>query len=47
MQRLFDPGKKKKAQFFGATMAYREYWRGDPIMLLHGNPTSSTTCGGR
>lgn len=40
-RRLFDPGQKEKAQVLGATMAYLEYGRGDPIVLLHGNPTSS------
>lgn len=41
LRRKFDPGKKKTAQVLGATMAYLEHGRGDPIVLLHGNPTSS------
>jgi haloalkane dehalogenase len=41
LKRKFDPRRKKTAQVLGATMAYVEYGRGDPIVLLHGNPTSS------
>lgn len=41
LRRKFDPGKKKTAQVLGSTMAYVEYGSGDPIVLLHGNPTSS------
>lgn len=41
LRRKFDPGKKKTAQALGATMAYLEHGHGDPIVLLHGNPTSS------
>ncbi len=33
--------KKKQARVLGSTMAYVEYGSGDPIVLLHGNPTSS------
>lgn len=32
---------KKQAQILGRTMSYVEEGRGDPIVLLHGNPTSS------
>lgn len=39
--RKFDPSKKKTAKVLGSTMAYVEYGSGDPIVLLHGNPTSS------
>jgi haloalkane dehalogenase len=41
LRRKFDPGRKKTARVLGATMAYIEYGSGDPIVLLHGNPTSS------
>jgi len=37
----FDPGEKRKVSVLGSTMAYVEYGSGDPIVLLHGNPTSS------
>lgn len=37
----FDPLAKKEAEVLGATMAYVEHGSGDPIVLLHGNPTSS------
>jgi len=37
----FDPLKKKSAQVLGVPMAYVERGEGDPILLLHGNPTSS------
>lgn len=37
----FDPNEKKTAKVLGSTMAYVEYGAGDPIVLLHGNPTSS------
>lgn len=30
-----------KIQVLGKTIAYREMGDGDPIVLLHGNPTSS------
>jgi haloalkane dehalogenase len=33
--------KKKTARVLGSTMAYVEQGTGDPIVLLHGNPTSS------
>lgn len=39
--RRFDPTKKKTARVRGSTMAYVEHGSGDPIVLLHGNPTSS------
>lgn len=41
LRRKFDPLKKKTVQVLGATMAYVEHGSGDPIVLLHGNPTSS------
>lgn len=41
IRRRFDPAKKKKARVLGAHMAYVEHGSGDPIILLHGNPTSS------
>jgi haloalkane dehalogenase len=37
----FDPLDKKEVSVLGATMAYVEHGTGDPIVLLHGNPTSS------
>ncbi len=37
----FDPRKKKAVEVLGSEMAYVEYGSGDPIVLLHGNPTSS------
>ncbi len=39
--RRFDPLKKKKVQVLGSQMAYVDHGSGDPIVLLHGNPTSS------
>ncbi len=33
--------QKKRAQVLGKTMAYVEVGAGDPIVFLHGNPTSS------
>lgn len=39
--RKFDPMRKKTAKVLGSTMAYVEHGSGDPIVLLHGNPTSS------
>lgn len=33
--------EKKRTSVLGATMAYVEVGTGDPIVLLHGNPTSS------
>jgi haloalkane dehalogenase len=35
------PYKKKKRRVLGREMAYVEVGEGDPIVLLHGNPTSS------
>ena len=32
---------KKRAQVLGRSMAYVEVGRGDPVVFLHGNPTSS------
>lgn len=37
----FNPKKKSKKQVLGVPMAYVEAGKGDPIVLLHGNPTSS------
>ncbi|HEU4895229.1 MAG TPA: haloalkane dehalogenase [Acidimicrobiia bacterium] len=37
----FDPSRKKTERVLGADMAYVEHGSGDPIVLLHGNPTSS------
>lgn len=37
----FDPRKKKTVEVLGSDMAYVEHGSGDPIVLLHGNPTSS------
>lgn len=41
LRRKFDPTRKKSARVLGSSMAYVEYGSGDPIVLLHGNPTSS------
>jgi haloalkane dehalogenase len=35
------PYKKKRVQVLGHSMAYVEAGQGDPIVFLHGNPTSS------
>jgi haloalkane dehalogenase len=35
------PYKKQRAQVLGREMAYIEAGQGDPIVFLHGNPTSS------
>ena len=35
------PHQKKRRQVLGSEMAYVEVGEGDPIVLLHGNPTSS------
>ena len=40
-QPLGDFKKKKFAKVFGKKMAYVEAGKGDPIVFLHGNPTSS------
>ena len=37
----FDPLDKKEARVLDATMTCVEHATGDPIVLLHGNPTSS------
>ncbi|MEA1902814.1 MAG: haloalkane dehalogenase [Actinomycetota bacterium] len=37
----FDPLDKRYVEALGAQMAYVEHGEGDPIVLLHGNPTSS------
>lgn len=41
IRRKFDPHRKKTAAVLGSRMAYVEHGSGDPIVLLHGNPTSS------
>src|SRR4029434_5863223 len=35
------PYQKKRRRILGREMAYVETGQGDPIVLLHGNPTSS------
>ena len=35
------PYKKQRRRVLGSEMAYVEMGQGDPIVLLHGNPTSS------
>src|SRR5262252_3194730 len=35
------PYQKQRRRVLGREMAYVEVGRGDPILLLHGNPTSS------
>ena len=35
------PYQKKERRVLGREMAYEEVGQGDPIVLLHGNPTSS------
>jgi haloalkane dehalogenase len=35
------PFQKQRRRFVGREMAYVEVGQGDPIVLLHGNPTSS------
>ena len=37
------PYQKQRRRVLGREMAYVEVGEGDPIVLLHGNPTSSTT----
>lgn len=37
----FNPTKKSRVSVLGVPMAYVEAGKGDPIVLLHGNPTSS------
>ena len=36
-----SPFRKQRIEVLGRTMAYVEAGAGDPIVLLHGNPTSS------
>ena len=38
------PYQKQRRRVLGREMAYVEVGQGDPIVLLHGNPTSSTCC---
>jgi haloalkane dehalogenase len=35
------PYQKQRRRVLGSKMAYVEVGQGDPIVLLHGNPTSS------
>ena len=35
------PYQKQRQRVLGSEMAYVEVGKGDPIVLLHGNPTSS------
>ena len=35
------PYQKQRRRVLGREMAYVEVGKGDPIVLLHGNPTSS------
>ena len=35
------PYQKQRRRVLGSEMAYVEVGEGDPIVLLHGNPTSS------
>jgi len=35
------PYQKQRRRVLGSEMAYVEVGQGDPIVLLHGNPTSS------
>lgn len=37
----FNPRKKETTNVLGVPMAYVQAGKGDPIVLLHGNPTSS------
>jgi len=41
MRPAFDPTKKSRMTVNGLEMAYIEAGEGDPIVFLHGNPTSS------
>jgi haloalkane dehalogenase len=41
MSRAAFPYEKQRASVLGQTMAYVEVGAGDPIVFLHGNPTSS------
>ena len=36
-----DPYERKRVEILGKQMAYVEVGEGDPIVFLHGNPTSS------
>src|SRR5258708_28897843 len=38
------PYQKKRQEVLGQEMAYVEVGSGDPIVFLHGNPTSSYLC---
>ena len=38
------PYKKQRRRVLGSEMAYVVVGEGDPIVLLHGNPTSSYLC---
>ena len=41
MVRAEMPYAKKRAEVLGRSMAYVDVGDGDPIVFLHGNPTSS------
>lgn len=41
LRRGFDPTRKRRQEALGVPVAYVEYGEGDPIVLIHGNPTSS------
>jgi len=36
-----DPHPRKKQELLGTSMSYADTGSGDPVVLLHGNPTSS------
>lgn len=38
---MIKPADKKRVQINGLTIAYHDIGEGDPIVFLHGNPTSS------
>lgn len=40
-KKAFDPRQKNRISVLGAEMAYVDHGSGDPIVFLHGNPTSS------
>lgn len=41
VSKLHRPDKKKTVEILGSIMAYVESGVGDPVILIHGNPTSS------
>jgi haloalkane dehalogenase len=38
---MLDPASKRRIEIDGLSMAYHDIGAGDPIVFLHGNPTSS------